>query len=361
MSFSPGAASALDESEIPGRRAGEVTYVTIADERFFVGAVALVNSLRLTGHHERIVVLDAGLTPEQRALLAHECEIVQPPVTREGVFVVFLKTVLHLLGLRGTVVLVDSDVVVTRHLGPVVEAAQAGQIVLVADQFPERHFPEWQEILDLERPPRRDPHLGAGFIALDLDQWPDFMPRWLDLCQRVPEERADLPFDLPRDVVRANPFAFPEQDVLNAMLASEVEKDRVEVFSLDVFPGPPHNDGLRIVDRGALRVAHGEHEPFLLHYWNHPKPWLPGARSGLAMDAYVELLARLLTAADLPLRLPAAELPVWLRDDVRGRLVRRAPRRARRTIRALLRALPAPFEQRARDVGGIVAARLRLG
>ncbi len=339
----------------------DVTYVTIADERFFVGAVAMVDSLRLTGHHERIVVLDVGLTPAQRTVLERECDVVQPPVTREGVFVVFLKAAVHLLGLTGTVVLVDSDVVVTRHLGPVVAAAQAGRIVLVADQFPERHFPEWQEILGLERPPRRDPHLGAGFIALDLDQWPDFMPRWLELCRRVPQERADLPFDLPRDVVRANPFAFPEQDVLNALLASEVEPDRVEVFPLDVFPGPPHNDGLRIVDRRSLRCAYGEHEPFLLHYWNHPKPWLPGARASLAMDAYVELVARLLTAPDVPLRLSASEIPVWLRDDLRGRLVRRTPRRARRAIRAAVRALPDPFEQRARDVGGAVAGRLRLG
>jgi hypothetical protein len=340
---------------------GEVTYVTIADERFFVGAVAMVNSLRLTGHHERIVVLDAGLTAEQRAVLGRECDLLQPPVTSEGVFVVFLKTVMHLLELRGTVILIDSDVVVTRHLGPIVEAAQAGRIVLVADQFPERHFPEWQEILGLDRPPRRDPHLGAGFIALDLDQWPDFMPRWLELCRRVPQDRADLPFDLPRDVVRANPFAFPEQDVMNALLASEVDRDRIEVFSLDVFPGPPHNDGIQIVDRKTLRCRHGEHEPYLLHYWNHPKVWLPDARATLSMDAYVELTARLLTAPDVPLRLPAADLPVWLHDDLRGRLVRRTPRRIRRTIRALLRALPDPFEQRARDVGGVVAARLRLG
>lgn len=339
----------------------EVTYLTIADERFFVGAVALVNSLRLTGHHERIVVLDAGLTPGQRAILERECELREPPLAREGVFVVFLKTVVHLLGLTGTVVLVDSDVIVTRNLGPVVAAAQAGRIVLVADQFPDRYFPEWEEILGLERPPRRDPHLGAGFIALDLDQWPDFMPRWLELCGRVPPNRADLPFDLPRDVVRANPFAFPEQDVLNALLASEVEPDRIEVFPLDVFPGPPHNDALRIVDRQSLRCAYGEHEPFLLHYWNHPKVWLPGARAGLALDAYVELMARLLTADDVPLRLPARSLPVWLRDGVRGRLVRRTPRRIRRTIRGALRMLPDPFEQRARDVGGAVAGRLRLG
>jgi hypothetical protein len=79
------------------------------------------------------------------------------------------------------------------------------------------------------------------------------------------------------------------------------------------------------------------------------------------MDAYVELMARLLTADDVPLRLAPDDLPVWLRDDLRGRLVRRTPRRIRRAIRGALRALPDPFEQRARDVGGAVAGRLRLG
>jgi hypothetical protein len=41
--------------------------------------------------------------------------------------------------------------------------------------------------------------------------------------------------------------------------------------------------------------------------------------------------------------------------------VRRAPRQARRSIRAGLNLLPERFEQRARDIGGTVAEKVGLG
>lgn len=339
----------------------KVTYVTIADAKFFIGLVGLVNSLRLTGNTEPIVVIDVGLTEQQKAILSRECDIRTPPLAKEGVLVVLLKSSMHLLGLTGTVILVDSDVVVTRRMTPIVDDAADGKIVVVADQILERHFEEWGPMLGLDPPPRRQRHVGGGFIALDLDQWPDFMPAWLAGCERVPRERNDLPFDLPHEEFLKNPFALPEQDVFNALLASAVSEQQLKIYELDVFPGPPHNDGLKVVDRTTLRCDYEGHEPFLLHYWNHPKPWMPNARKSLAMDAYVELLARLLTADDVPIRLPPEELPLWLRDDARGRLVRRAPRQLRRSIRGALRRLPAGYEQRARDVGGTIAEKLRLG
>ena len=42
------------------------TFYTVTDAEFFPGTVALLNSLRLVGHREPLVVLDNGLTPEQR-------------------------------------------------------------------------------------------------------------------------------------------------------------------------------------------------------------------------------------------------------------------------------------------------------
>lgn len=340
---------------------GKVTYVTIADEKFFVGAVGLVNSLRLTGNMEPIVVIDVGLTDSQRAILSKECDIRQPPLAKEGVFVVLLKASVHLLGLTGTVVLLDTDVVVTRKLTPILDDAAGGKIVVVADQFLERYFEEWGTVLELDPPPRRQRHVGGGFVALDLDQWPDFMPRWLKLCERIPKERNELRFDLPLKEFHANPFALNEQDVLNALLATAVAESQIKIYELDVFPGPPHNDRLRVVDRDHLRCDYEGHEPFLLHYWDHPKAWLPDARRHLSMDAYVELLARLLTADDVPISLPATDLPVWMRDDLKGKFVRRAPRQVRRSIRAVLSLLPERFEQRARDIGGAIAEKIGLG
>jgi hypothetical protein len=340
-----------------------VTYVTIADEQFFLGAVALVDSLRLTGNGERVVVVDAGLTEQQRKVLAAECDIREPPLSKTGVFVVFLKAATHLLGLTGTVVLIDSDVIVTRPFSPIIEQAAAGKICVVGSHAnPNRRFPlEWGSTLGIDGEFRTQTNVGAGLIAFDIDRWTPFMQRWLDLCERVPPERADLPFELPGEAVAANPFAFPEQDVMNALLMSEVPEERILDLGLEASPGPPHNDFVRVVDRSGLKCLIGGEEPFLLHYWNHPKAWLPNARPHLAFDAYVDLMARLLTADDVPLRLAPADVPVWLRDDLVGKFVRRAPRRARRAVRGAVGLLPEPLERRVRDLGGAVASKRRLG
>jgi hypothetical protein len=44
----------------------EVTHYTVSDHRYFLGTVALLNSLSLTGTVGELVVLDAGLRPKQR-------------------------------------------------------------------------------------------------------------------------------------------------------------------------------------------------------------------------------------------------------------------------------------------------------
>ena len=49
-------------------------FYCVADERYFLGAVGLVNSLRLVGHREPIFLLDCGLDDEQRELLGREVD-----------------------------------------------------------------------------------------------------------------------------------------------------------------------------------------------------------------------------------------------------------------------------------------------
>jgi hypothetical protein len=340
-----------------------VTYVTVADDKFFLGAVGLVNSLRLSGNEDDVVIIDGGLTDAQRALLATACDVRKPPVSKSGVFVVFLKAAAHLLGLRGTVVLIDSDVIVTRRFSPILDQAAAGKICVVGSEAnPTRRFPdEWRKILRLSQAVREQPYMGAGLVVLDIDRWGGFMRRWLELCELVPADRNDLPFELPGEAVPANPFAYNEMDVMNALFMTEVPEDSIVDLGLHVSPGPPDNDAVRIIDRSKMRCLNGSDEPYLLHYWNHPKAWLPDARPHLAFDAYVDLLTRALNAHDAPIHVDAAELPVWLRDDFVGRFVRRAPRRARRTVRGAVSLLPEPVERRARDLGGSVASRIRLG
>ena len=60
----------------------KAAFYCVSDERYFLGAVGLINSLRLVGHTEPIYLLDCGLTEAQRELLAAEVELVDAPARR---------------------------------------------------------------------------------------------------------------------------------------------------------------------------------------------------------------------------------------------------------------------------------------
>ena len=65
-------------------------FYCVADERYFLGAVGLVNSLRIVGHDEPIYLLDCGLTGRQRELLAGQVTLVNAP---DGAPPTLLKTI----------------------------------------------------------------------------------------------------------------------------------------------------------------------------------------------------------------------------------------------------------------------------
>ena len=98
-------------------------FYCVADSRYFPGAVGLVNSLRLVGHREPILVLDTGLTDAQRALLEPQAEIVPSPSDAPPWL---LKTVAPLARPAAVMVLLDADLVVTRPLTDLIEAPRAG-------------------------------------------------------------------------------------------------------------------------------------------------------------------------------------------------------------------------------------------
>ena len=54
-------------------------FYAVANSRYFLGAVGMLNSLRLLGHREPAYVLDCGLTPQQRELLAPHATLVPAP------------------------------------------------------------------------------------------------------------------------------------------------------------------------------------------------------------------------------------------------------------------------------------------
>ena len=62
-------------------RDGDVNaaFYCVADERYFLGAVGLVNSLRLVGHGEPIFLLDCGLTTSSASCSSREVTLVAGP------------------------------------------------------------------------------------------------------------------------------------------------------------------------------------------------------------------------------------------------------------------------------------------
>lgn len=105
-----------------------VTYFTVSTHRFFLGTVALLNSLRLTGNVGELVVLDAGLTQSERELLSAHATVFAPPKTME-IHPVVMKTYAHLTRPSGTVVVIDSDMIVTGSLDHVVRSLErAGSV-----------------------------------------------------------------------------------------------------------------------------------------------------------------------------------------------------------------------------------------
>jgi hypothetical protein len=114
------------------------------------------------------------------------------------------------------------------------------------------------------------------------------------------------------------PFRFPEQDVLNAILASKVPPDRFEALPRELAPMPPFA-GVRVADERTLRLwgARGE-EPFAVHHFG-VKPWLEPTPDGV----YSRLLRRLLEGSDVPIRVPRRRVPLRLRTNPLASLERR--------------------------------------
>ena len=335
--------------------------MTVSDDGYFIGTVGLFNSLRLTGNNQPVVVIDLGLTVAQRELLSNVCEVRPPPVGLEGRLPVFIKATLGLLGLQGTVALIDSDMIVTSALGSILDEASAGRICAFVDEpVRDRQFPEWAEALELRAELRPQPYVNSGFLALEADRWSGLLRRWWELSARISAERSRLPQIAPDRFALA--FGFPEQDVLNAILMSETPTEEIFFLRGALAPTPLENPSTRVLDRQQLICANGTVRAILLHHLWHPKPWSrPSAATRLYFGAYVDLLARVLTADDVPLRLRSGDIPLWLRDGPAGRLTRGALYRAGQIARRGLRHVPQVGEGPIRRIARAIVPPERHG
>jgi hypothetical protein len=311
-------------------------FFTVSDSRFFLGAVALVNSIRLVGHDEPIFLVDAGLTAKQREVLSGEVTLIAAP---EGVPPMLMKMVGPLKHPAAVAILLDADSIVLRRLTELIDAARGGRLVAFSDNEPhqERFFPEWAPALGLG-PIRRRPYLASGHLVV-----PDSLnPRLLR-----PWEEGQTKIDLRRTMLGkgklSDPFYFPDMDVFNAMVAAHLEPDEVVVLQHRLAPFPPF-EGLRLIDRHRLVCSYSDGvRPFLLHHIL-AKPWLKATRTNI----YSLLLPRLLLGPDVALRVEARQVPLRLRA---GRLAGADRRRA--TVQAVLYA-------KARRQLGRFGARTRI-
>ena len=235
------------------REQHDATYVTVADEKFFLGAVALVNSLRLSGNPEPIVVMDAGLSPAQRALLSDACDVRPLPVDQRGAHQTFLKPAV-MLELSGTAVWIDSDIIVTDRLEPILAQAASGKICAFPDGAPENHgrrVDEWVTLLGLGAELRPQVYVNAGFLAFRVDLWDGVVRRWWDLCDRVRVERSRSSAPARHRCQARHPFAYLDQDVLNGILMSEVEPESIHLLDWRAAGVADVRGSIRVVERPA--------------------------------------------------------------------------------------------------------------
>jgi hypothetical protein len=106
------------------------------------------------------------------------------------------------------------------------------------------------------------------------------------------------------------PFLYPEQDVLNAVIATRSEADPLVCID-ERFEVIPPFAGVKVLDASTLRCTFADGaEPYVLHHFMDRKPWLYATEPGV----YSRLLSRLLVGADVRVEVPERMVPLRLRS-----------------------------------------------
>ncbi len=247
---------------------------TLADGEYFVGLAALLNSLRLTGHEQELVVLDCGLGDEHRRVLRDHVTLAPLPETLARRKLLAKAYLSRLVSPEEIVVYVDSDVLVTGSLEPMIARAAAGHISVAPVDWPEkrgRSIGGWEQLFGLSAPVRRDVYVNAGFLGLSAAPWQPLLERWLALCGSIP---VDAVF---RGEIDENPLWAGDQDALNALLMSEVPAEAVVHLAEGAAVFPPELERVQVRDRDGLECTLDGRPVTMLHYSWIPKPWEPGS------------------------------------------------------------------------------------
>jgi hypothetical protein len=292
----------------PNKRLRAAFYCVSSGE-YFLGAVAMVNSLRLVGHTEPIFLLDCGLTSAQRALLAQEVTVVPAPSDAPPFM---LKAFAPLAYPADVAILIDVDMIAARALTPLIEKVSEGRLI-APDVGLDRFFAEWGELLGLGRA-RRGPYLTSGLVFLGGAVRGEVLGLLSDCGVRVDLERTFLGTEAPD-----YPFHYADQDLLNAIVATRVAPDRVIPLDRRLVAEIPFQN-LAVVDQRSLRCAYDDGtEPYVVHHVLDAKPWLEPTPGGV----YSRLLQRTLAGPGLAMRVPPTQVPLRLRTGLRAQVERK--------------------------------------
>jgi hypothetical protein len=226
----------------------------------------------------------------------------------------------YLLKPAGTIVIIDSDMIVTRSLQPLLDLAGAGRICAFPDPEPSRWFGEWQQLFDLPCQPRHQTYVVSAFLAFSTVHWPDLLEHWWYACRRIWSHPTVVGGGKAPD----GPSAQADQDALNALLMGELPDGALALQPADeLVETQGLRQGVRVLGARTLACSYRGRPVTLLHSSGSPKPWDPRARFAVRHNAYVRLLPRLLYGSDVTLRIAPAQLPIWLRPGASGRLAMR--------------------------------------
>jgi hypothetical protein len=326
----------------PGKTSA-VSYYTVSNHAYFVGTVALLNSLRLTGNDGDLVVLDAGLTANERTTLARQATVVEMPEDRDHPWL--LKPFPHLFGASGLTVMIDSDIIVTGSLAGLAALAEQGRICVYPAWTQEaraRWFSEWEQMLGLRAPLRRQEWVHDGVVVFDTAHWPELLERWWEVCGAGRSE--ELSYD-------GGGFN-GDADALNALLMSELPADALAVLPAgeEVFAG-----GVTIDDMRSLRCSVGGRPARVIHVPDRPKPWEPLGWFRRGGVVYLRLMRRLLFADDAAVPLRPADVPLLLRPGLVPRLALASLGALATVAVAGARRVPQPLAERLRRLRRKVA------
>jgi hypothetical protein len=233
------------------------------------------------------------------------------------------------------IVLIDTDLIVTRPLTALINQADGAHVTAFRNSS-DRFFKAWGELPGLgEARPR--PYVSSSLVFLRGTVGSEVLLLMDRLRSRV---------DFQRTFWRENdpdyPFLLGDQDLLNAILATTLDPGQVVELEARLEAVPPFA-GLSVLDEAALKCAYEDGvEPYVLHHFL-TKPWWEPTIGGV----YTRLLLRLLRAPDVAIRVPQRDLPLHLQPGVIAGARRwyRGPFSAGvRTVRDRLRRAGGPVE-----------------